>query len=78
MTSDIQVYSILVTANLDNQGYIYVGPSDVHKTTAPYNPLAAGYQLPITAQVGRSIRPKDWYIDADNDGEGVTFTYLGI
>jgi len=75
-TASLPVYSVLIVAKTTNQGNIYVGDSGVDKTTEPTNPLAAGGSIELTSHEGYRLNLNRVYLDADQDGEGVWYTYL--
>ena len=72
----LNVYSASIVANSGNTNNIYIGDSTVDKATNKSIPLGPGGVLPITAQAGYNINLAKIFIDADTNGNGVTFMYL--
>lgn len=60
----------------DNTGVVYFGDSEVDNTATQEIPLSPGDSFSFTAPEGAKVNLTNWYIDADNSGDGVTFVYL--
>jgi hypothetical protein len=66
LASSTAIVSVVVHANVDNQGYVYIGSSTVDATT--------GHKLTQGDAVSFDIDNLDViYLDSDNDGDGVTY-----
>ena len=80
-TNNTKVGGIIITAETDNTGAVVVGASTVVAAVATRRgtPLAAGKSMTINGSwagdEGR-VDLSDIYIDAEQDGDGVTFMYL--
>jgi len=61
---------VLIKASLDNTGNVFVGGSDVDKTTENGYPLDAG-----EVWIGTIDNLADIYIDVTVSGEGVSYSY---
>ena len=64
---DVDSRDLVVIADPDNAGDIYVGPSTVDSTGCK---LPAGGILPCG-----NVNLAEIYIDADNNGEGISYYY---
>ncbi len=64
----------LVVAKAGNTGKVYIGGSNIDKTTLPANELSAGGSISFDAPRGYRFDLQDWYIDADTNGEGAWVT----
>lgn len=75
-STDLYVYSFHVRAKSDNTGSIYFGGALVDDTTTP---VAAGEDFIWSGQGNGAVVPiknlRDVWIDADNNGDGVTVVY---
>ena len=74
--TNLLVHAVTIVANPGNTNNIYIGDSTVDATTKKLNPLGPGGSFPISTQTGFLLNLKDVYIDADTNGNGVTYTYL--
>lgn len=74
--TDLQVRSAVIQAKIANTGLIYVGSNAVDNSGDTGTALAAG-ETYVLAQGGSNdlYNLKATYIDADQDGEGVTVTF---
>jgi len=71
--------SIFVSPLSNNTGAVYFGDSDVKNDTVAHKEivLAKGSNgLSIDAPVGYKLDVLDFYIDADNGGDGINFIYF--
>jgi hypothetical protein len=59
-----------------NAGNVYIGTSAVDKTTSQQIVLQPGDKYEFTAPAGYSTDLDAWYIDADNNDDGITGFYL--
>jgi len=69
-TSKILFHDLFIVASNANTGYIYVGGSNVDKTTKNGFELAAGKIYVIADGMLNEV-----YIDSTVNGEGVSYTY---
>ena len=74
-SSDTLIKALTIKADEANTNKIYPGDSTVDNTYA--GPLSAGDSLSLTWPEGDMGNLADIYIDADTNGEGVVFWYLG-
>jgi hypothetical protein len=68
MGGNIGARNLIIAANPDNAGNIYVGPSTVDSTTGLK--LPPGGILPCG-----NVNLSEIYLDADNSGEGISYYY---
>lgn len=59
-----------------NTGDVYVGTSSVDRMTNRQIVLAPGESFDHNAAAGTNTDLNDWYVDADNAGDGVTCVYM--
>ena len=69
--------SMLVQPKVGNVGNVYFGDSGVDKTTSKQIIISnTSGGISVDAPVGYKINLFDYYIDADNPGDGVRYTYF--
>jgi len=73
--SSTKIIGLEITAKSTNTGKIYVGSSSVSSSNSGIV-LEAGDVFSLRLPAGQYTDLSKWYIDAEKDGEGVTFTYL--
>lgn len=72
-----KVLFVVFRAKTGNTNNVYLGDSNVDKTTSPQLTLTAGQTLTVNAPTGFHIDLTEWYVDADTNGEGVDFLTFG-
>lgn len=75
------VKAITIRANATNAGNIYFGGDNRVTTTDYHHILAPGEELNISIlEIDRYgdmyLNPTEWWIDADTDGDGLTYAAL--
>lgn len=66
--------TVLITANLVNAGNIYVGGSTI--AAGRGTPLMSGDTMTFPPHEMNIYDLAQIFLDADNDGEGVTYTFI--
>lgn len=60
----------------DNVGVVFVGDATVDKDAQQGIPLAPGDYMEWEASEGKKFDLNDWYVDADNVGDGINGVYV--
>jgi hypothetical protein len=76
VASSTDAQMLFVEAKSGNTGAIYFGDSNVNKTTSKQITLLQGQSVDVHADGGYKIDINEFYIDADNNGDGVGFLYI--
>lgn len=76
-----QMKAITIRANADNNGNLYFGGDNRVATTDYHYILAPGETITISIlEIDKFgdfyLNPNEWWIDADNDGNGLTYMAL--
>ncbi len=67
---------LFVQAKLSNTGAIYFGDSAVDKTSSKQTTLLQSQAITVSADGGYKLDINEFYIDVDNNDDGVDFLYL--
>jgi hypothetical protein len=76
VASETNAQSLYVKAREGNTGSIFFGDSDVDKDASPQAVLFQGQSISVSAESGYKLDVNEFYIDADNNDDGVDFIYL--
>jgi hypothetical protein len=76
VASSTDAQMLFVEAKSGNTGAIYFGDSAVDKTTSKQVTLLQGQSVDVHADGGYKLDINEFYIDADNNGDGVDFLYI--
>ena len=79
VASETRVLSVVFQAMSGNTNPVYIGDSSVNKTTSPQVALEAKESLSIIASDvsgGAWLDLNEFYVDADTNGEGVSYLYI--
>lgn len=77
VAAETRAMQVVFQAKEANTGNVYVGDSNVDKTTSPQVTLGAGESLTVEAPYpGMYIDLNEWFVDADTATEGVDFLYV--
>ena len=68
--------SIFIQAKTGNTGAIYLGDSGVDKTTSKQITLLQSQAVTFGMDGGYKLDVNEFYIDADNNDDGVDFVYI--
>lgn len=74
--SSTDAQMLFVQAKTGNTGAIYFGDSAVDKTTSKQTTLLQSQAITISADGGYKLDINEFWIDADNNDDGVDFLYL--
>jgi hypothetical protein len=76
VASSTDALMLIVEARSGNTGAIYFGDSNVDKTSSQQVILLQGQSVNVHADSGYKLDINEFYIDADNNDDGVDFLYL--
>jgi hypothetical protein len=76
VASSTDAQMLIVEARSGNTGAIYFGDSSVDKTSSKQVTLLQGQSVDVHADGGYKLDINEFYIDADNNDDGVDFLYL--
>ena len=74
VSTDTQM--LFVQAKTGNTGAIYFGDSAVDKTSSKQTTLLQSQAITVSVDGGYKLDINEFYIDADNNDDGVDFLYL--
>jgi len=74
--SSIYALSMTVFAHSSNTGNVYLGNALVDKNTSTQLILTAGNYAIVDVPLGYKFGVHNWYVDADDAGNGVYFMYM--
>ena len=77
VASSTDAHLLIVTAKSDNTGAIYFGDNSVDKTSLKQTTLLQSQVVSVFVDGGYKLDVNEHYIDADNNDDGVDFTYYG-
>jgi hypothetical protein len=76
VASSTDAQKLFVEAKSGNTGAVYFGDSAVDKTTSKQVTLLQGQSADVHADGGYKLDINEFYIDADNNGDGIDFLYI--